>query len=94
MSDEAPPAMDYAEHERTYDGFIKFSKIATIGLCSLLWALVLFTFGGSYGPLFGSFILIAIVVAGIIGIFSSGDGSTPSAVVFGLATLLALFTTL
>ncbi len=29
-SSQDHPAMDYAEHERTFAGFIKLSKIATV----------------------------------------------------------------
>jgi Co/Zn/Cd efflux system component len=35
-------AMDYAEHERTYRGFVRFVKIATIAIALLLICLAIF----------------------------------------------------
>lgn len=36
------PAMDYNEHERTYGGFLRFTKIAIIALIALLAAMAYF----------------------------------------------------
>lgn len=36
------PAMDYAEHQRTYAGFLRFTKISIIALVLLLAAMKIF----------------------------------------------------
>ena len=39
---EKQSAMDYAEHERTYKGFIKMAKIGTVAVIVLLIGMALF----------------------------------------------------
>lgn len=41
-SSDGHPAMDYAEHERTYRGFLVFSKWGTIACAVVLVAMYLF----------------------------------------------------
>jgi len=94
MSDKNAPTMDYAEHERTYEGFLKFSKIASIGIGCVLWSLVLFAFGGGLGTFLGTITLIGALIAAIIGLFSKGEGWLPSAIVFGAAMVFVLVSTL
>lgn len=36
------PAMDYAEHQRTYAGFLRFTKISIIAIALLLIAMTIF----------------------------------------------------
>lgn len=36
------PAMDYAEHEKTYAGFLRFTKIAIVFLVVLLAGMKIF----------------------------------------------------
>jgi hypothetical protein len=36
------PAMDYAEHEKTYAGFLRFTKIAIVCLVVLLAGMKIF----------------------------------------------------
>lgn len=36
------PAMDYAEHNRTYAGFLRFTKISIVSLVILLGGMYLF----------------------------------------------------
>lgn len=36
------PAMDYAEHQRTYNGFIKGTLYGTIGVVAILVGMALF----------------------------------------------------
>lgn len=38
------PAMDYAEHERTYNGFVHLAEVATVGSLAIVAALAV---GGS-----------------------------------------------
>jgi Bacterial aa3 type cytochrome c oxidase subunit IV len=61
------PAMDYAEHDRTYEGFIRFSVIGTIWCLVIIVGLAIGATGKSWG--WGSFMIFAGTVAGMIGIF-------------------------
>lgn len=54
-------AMDYPEHERTYDIFIKFSIWTTAGCIALLVAMAFGFFAG--GGLIGGTILFAALMA-------------------------------
>lgn len=36
------PAMDYAEHQRTYAGFLRLTKISIVALVALLVAMKIF----------------------------------------------------
>lgn len=94
MTDQTPPAMDYDEHERTYQGFIKFTKIGTISCGTILLALILFTYGGGLGTFLGSVSLVAMTIGAVMGLMSSGDGAMPPAVAFGLSGLFVLAATL
>ena len=93
MTDQSPPAMDYAEHERTYEGFLKFTKIGTISCLTILLALALFAFGGSWGTFLGSVSIIAMIVGLTIGLFSSGDGTVTTGVPFVMSFIFVLLTT-
>lgn len=94
MSDQTPPAMDYAEHERTYEGFLKLSRITCIAIGSILWALLMFSFGGGMGMVLGTVTIIGAAVAVVIGLFSKGEGWMPSAIVFGVAMVFLVACTL
>ncbi len=60
--------MDYAEHERTYEGFIRFSVIGTIWCLVIVVGLAIGATGKSWG--LGSLMIFLGTVAGAIGIFS------------------------
>lgn len=92
MSDETAPSMDYNEHERTYDGFINFSKIGVIAVLNIVLCLILFAFGGTAAAVFGWILLIATIAASGIGIALGATGWIPSAVVFGLTVVAAILT--
>lgn len=94
MSEQTPPAMDYAEHERTYEGFLKLSKISSIAIGSILWALLTFTFGGGLGMFLGTVSIIAVVIGLVVSLFSKGDGVIPSGIVFGMCLLFFLVSSL
>ncbi len=94
MSDQDTPAMDYPEHERTYEGFLKLSKITTLALGSIIWSLVMFGFGGGFGTFLGAVTLVAVTIAVAIGIASSGEGYMPSLVVFVISILFVMASTL
>ncbi|MCC4245416.1 aa3-type cytochrome c oxidase subunit IV [Stappia indica] len=92
MADHNAPSMDYAEHERTYNGFINFSKVGTIASLNVMLCLILFTFGGGAGTFFGWVALIATLAAAAVGLATGAKGWIPSAVVFLVTGLLAIVT--
>ena len=94
MSDQTPPAMDYAEHERTYEGFLKLTRISCIALGSLLWALLMFAFGGGMGTFLGAATIVLMLIAIVVGLFSKGEGWKPSAIVFGLSIVFFMVSAL
>ena len=62
MAKKAEPknAMDYPEHEKTYDVFIKFSIWSTAGCVALLIAMAAGFFGGM-GLIGGTFIFLVLM---------------------------------
>ncbi|MCX2725343.1 aa3-type cytochrome c oxidase subunit IV [Roseibium salinum] len=92
MSDENAPAMDYEAHERTYEGFINFSKVGTIAALNVMLCLIMFGFGGSVATIFGWLMLIATIVASSIGLALGATGWIPPAAVFVVTGLLAILT--
>jgi hypothetical protein len=85
-----PPgtAMDYAEHERTYERFVELTTVSAIHVATLLLALVMFGFGDNVGFWLG---FLTIVLAVVAAAFSIARKSVkPAAVVLGIAAILAL----
>jgi hypothetical protein len=64
--------MDYAEHERTYNGFLTFTKLSILAAIDTLIALLLFGFGGSGGFWLGVLLLLMMMVALVIGLVARG----------------------
>jgi hypothetical protein len=62
------PAMDYAEHDRTYDGFIRFSTIGTIWCLVIVVGLAIGATGKSW--FWGSTMIVLGTALGTVGIFS------------------------
>ncbi len=62
-----PPAnaMDYSEHQKTYELFLWLSKWTVVACVALLLAMMLGFFGG--GGLFGG--IVAFVILMVIGFF-------------------------
>lgn len=59
--------MDYAEHEKTYAGFLALTKYGTIFCVALMIALAFFYFATSGGVINFLFSLILMVVITIVG---------------------------
>ncbi|MDC9825029.1 aa3-type cytochrome c oxidase subunit IV [Devosia sp. ZB163] len=59
-ADEIPPAMDYAQHEGTYRGFIEFVKWSIVAM--VLTVLSLYAFIEGHAPIIGTLLLLAIPV--------------------------------
>lgn len=83
--------MDYAEHERTYTGFIALTKLSIVSTIDILFSLVLYAFGGSWGFLLGTVVLIATMIAAGIDLVSKGSVKASTAV--GVLALLFIILT-
>jgi hypothetical protein len=83
----AGSAMDYAEHERTYAGFIALTKIGIIHVITIVLALAMYAFGGAWGFTLGTLTIILAIISVAIGMASKGSIALPS-IILGLATLL------
>ena len=81
-------AMDYAEHDRTYSGFVALTKIGIVNVITIMIALAVFGFGGSWAFSTGVLIVILAIVTAAIGMASKGSVIMP---VIGLVLSLALF---
>ncbi|MHB1101532.1 MAG: aa3-type cytochrome c oxidase subunit IV [Devosia sp.] len=69
-ADEIPPAMDYAQHEGTYRGFLRMTKYTMVALLLLVLALYCFIEAGQ--PIIGTLLLLAIPV-GAVGLVVMGS---------------------
>lgn len=63
-ADEIPPAMDYAQHEGTYRGFLQMTKYTVAAL--LLVVLALYSFIEAGQPIIGTLLLLAIPVGAVV----------------------------
>jgi hypothetical protein len=61
--------MDYAEHERTYRGFLTLTKLSILASIDTLIALVLFGYGGFW---LGVLMLLMMMAALVIGLVAKG----------------------
>lgn len=80
-------AMDYAEHERTYAGFLAITKVGIINVITILLALAMYAFGGAWGFTLGTLTIILAIIAAAIAMASKGHVAVPS-IVLGLAAVL------
>lgn len=71
---ELPPAMDYAQHEGTYRGFLAFVKWGCISMAFVVVALYAFIEGNS--PLMGVVLLVLSVAVPIAGVLMGGRKRT------------------
>jgi hypothetical protein len=69
-ADEIPPAMDYAQHEGTYRGFLQMTKYTMAALLLVVLALYCFIEAGQ--PIIGTLLLLAIPV-GAVGLVVMGS---------------------
>jgi hypothetical protein len=81
------PAMDYAEHEGTYKGFVHFAEIGTVTCISLVTALAVGGTKHAWGVAIAG--TLASLVAAGLGIASKSIGWRAPAAVLG-ALLFAL----
>jgi Bacterial aa3 type cytochrome c oxidase subunit IV len=86
------PAMDYAEHERTYAGFIRFSIIGTIWCLVVVIGLAIGATGKSWG--WGSLMIILGTTATALGIFVKSIDHRAVTGVFALSLVVWALTAL
>ena len=65
--------MDYAEHERTFRGFVALTKITVLATIDSLLALALFAYGGGAGFWLGVLLLLMMTIGVAIGLFAKGS---------------------
>jgi Bacterial aa3 type cytochrome c oxidase subunit IV len=80
------PAMDYAEHDRTYDGFLRFSTIGTIWCLVIVVGLAIGATGKSWG--WGSVMILLGTIAGSVGLFVKSVNHKAVSGVFILSLLV------
>ena len=85
--DTTQSGMDYAEHDRTYDGFIALTKISIVHVITIMVALAVFGFGGPWSFTFGILIVILAIASAAIGMASKGGVIAPL-LVLGLSVVL------
>ena len=81
-------AMDYAEHDRTYAGFVALTKIGIVHVITILVALAVFGFGGSWSFSAGIVILLLAIITAVIGAAARGSVVAP---VIGFVLSLGIF---
>lgn len=92
MAENNSNSMDFEAHRATYEGFVNISKIIGVATINVLLCLILFSFGGTAGSIFGWVMIFATLIAAAIGMALGERGWMPSAVVFVLTGLVAILT--
>ncbi|MDD7911872.1 MULTISPECIES: aa3-type cytochrome c oxidase subunit IV [Pseudovibrio] len=92
MADGSSKAMDYNEHENTYEGFIKFAKIGSAIVLTWVVCLAVIAFGGTAGSVLGTLLIIASFAAAVAGVVSKNSPMTMPGAVFVLSMVALLFT--
>ena len=64
--------MDYAEHERTFRGFVALTKITILATIDTVLALALCAYGGAAGVWFGGLLLLLMTIGVAIGLVAKG----------------------
>lgn len=86
---EVGATMDYAEHERTFAGFVALTKIGTLATIAILQALVLFGIASNAFWL-GVLMIVLTTLATVISMIAKGDIKTLVGVVVIGFILMAL----
>jgi hypothetical protein len=76
--------MDYAAHERTYEGFLDFAKVGLVSVINTLVSLVLYSFGHTGAFLLGTLVLVLTLIAAGIDIGTKSLKASLAVLVIGL----------
>ena len=87
MSEEVSSQMDITEHQKTYEGFLAFSRVLIIAIFNILICLLLFGFGGGFGAVAGTVLLLATTFSVFIGLSEGERGWILTGIVFVLCLL-------
>lgn len=82
------PAMDYAEHERTYETFIRFAVIGTVWVLVIVVGLAIGATAHRWG--LGSLMIVLGTAAAGVGVAVKSLSAKPGMIVLGLSLLLWL----
>jgi hypothetical protein len=85
-SEGGHPAMDYAEHEKTYDGFVRFAIIGTIWCLTIVVGMAIGGPGKSWGM--GGLLIFLSTVATALGLFIKAINAKAVTAVFVLSLLV------
>ena len=85
---EVGAEMDYPEHERTYEGFIAFSKVGVVNTLDILLCLVLYAFGGGWGFTLGTILLLMTLAALAIDLAMKSVKASASVFVIGVVLIV------
>ncbi len=89
---ETGAEMDYAEHERTFAGFVGLTKLSIAVSINVMISLVLYGFGtAGTSFLLGTLVLIALIIAAAIGLAMNYSWK-PSAFVAVIGIILVILT--
>ena len=80
------PAMDYVEHEKTYEGFIRFAIIGSIWCATIVVGLAIGGPGKSWG--LASFLILLSTIATAVGIAVKGINAKAVGAIFVLSLLV------
>jgi hypothetical protein len=83
------PAMDYAEHERTYNAFLRVATIGSIWTLTIIVGMAIGVTGKAW--LLGTFMIVVSTVAAGVGIAVRSLSHKPVSVVLGLMLVIWLF---
>lgn len=81
--------MDYAEHDRTFGGFVALTKITVLATIAILQALLLFGIAAN-GFWLGVLMIVLMMVAATIGVIAKGSVNALIGVVIIGFVLMAL----
>ena len=85
-SEGGHPDMDYAEHQKTYEGFIRFSIIGVIWCLTIVVGLAIGATGKSWG--WGGFMVFLSTIAAAAGILNKSIDSKAALGVFVLSLVI------
>jgi hypothetical protein len=86
IPDSGHPDMDYAEHDKTYAGFLRFSVIGIIWCLTIVVGMAIGATGKSWA--WGGFMIFLSTVASLVGIFVKSVDHKAASAVFALSMLI------